>query len=138
MDDERYFTEFFETLKAKTRSWIQSIGRHTHLVPYDLSSGLGNYIYYMHLPLRDTYCGMRKSGISSSEAIDRLVDLKMPSEIDLSDDAITSEPELNDCARQWEAMLQPLKGAKCTMPIPAVWPSICCHFCAEKRMEPRL
>ena len=112
MDDERYFTEFFETLKAKTRSWIQSIGRHTHLGPYDLSSGLGNYIYYMHLPLRDTYCGMRKSGISSSEAIDRLVDLKMPSEIDLSDDAITSEPELNDCARQWEAMLQPLKGSK--------------------------
>lgn len=44
MDDERYFTEFFETLEAKTRSWIQSIGRHTHLGPYDLSSGLGNYI----------------------------------------------------------------------------------------------
>ncbi len=61
MDDERYFTEFFETLEAKTRSWIQSIGRHTHLGPYDLSSGLGNYIYYMHMPLRDAYCGMRNA-----------------------------------------------------------------------------
>lgn len=112
MDDDRYIAEFFTVLEETTGRWIDSLSSHTRLGPCDMADALRNYVYYRHLPQRDAYCRLRAEGMTSDDAITRLIHLPMPEDSDDGPHGCDAVAEFNACARQWETMLAPLRGSR--------------------------